>query len=145
MSSSHMHDSFEQVHFSELVKSIHQIELNGQKQFTAQAAQIYKLLNQNILWGAWQSLWLKMSITAVYLILWGMNWFNTTVTELSKQFDSDRRPMSRWYVHAWTKRLNEGVKWMFIWFLVVYVKRWADEDYFIHFVCFRHAKHRRFT
>ncbi len=49
MSSSHMHDSFEQVHFSELVKSIHQIELNGRKQFTAQAAQIYKLLNQNIL------------------------------------------------------------------------------------------------
>ncbi len=125
-----MHDSFEQVHFRELVKSIHQIELNGRKQFKARAAQICKLLNQNTLWGAWQSLRLKMSHNGgvsdpmMNELIQCSSSSNTHWTD----FDLDQRPMGRWYVNAWTKHLNEGVKLMFIWFLIVYVKRWADED-----------------
>ncbi len=53
--------SFEPVLFSELDESVHQIRLNHLKQFVAQAAQIYKLLDQNSLLDAWQSLWLEMS------------------------------------------------------------------------------------
>ncbi len=44
-----------------------------------------------------------------------------------------------------TERLNEG-KCKFLWCLSVYVTRWADEELmFIHFICFRHVKHPRFT
>ncbi len=89
--------------------------------------------NQNSLSDAWQSLQLEMSQnTAVYLILWWMNGFSApvppTVTELSEQFDSDRRPMSCWYVHSRTESLNPSSKSKFLWFLMVYVKRWANED-----------------
>ncbi len=54
-------------------------------------------------------------------------------------------PMSRWYEHVWTKHLNEGAKYKFLRFLIVYVKMWADEDKFIHFIWFRHVKQWSFT
>ncbi len=87
-------------------------------------------LNQNSLSDAWLSLRLEMSRnTAVYLILWWMIWFSApvppTVTELSKQFDSDRRQIRVWYVHTWTESLNErfyGFS-LFMWW-----KRWANEN-----------------
>ncbi len=54
-----MNHSFEQIIFSELDESVHQIGLNRLNQFTVQAAQ--KLLNQNSLSDPWQSIWLEMS------------------------------------------------------------------------------------
>ncbi len=57
MSSSRTNHSFELVLFGELVEPVHCEMI----QFTVRAAQIYKLLNQNSLLEAWQSLWLKMS------------------------------------------------------------------------------------
>ncbi len=110
-SGSQTNHSFEPVLFSELVESVHWIRLKRLKEFAARAAQIYKLLDQNSLSDAWQSLRLQM---------------NELIQR--KQFDSDRRLMSRWDAHAWTKHLNEGVKLKILWFLTVYVKRWADED-----------------
>ncbi len=112
MSSSRTNHSFEPVLFGELDEPV-QISLN-----------------QNSLSDAWQSLRLEMSRnTAVYLILWWMNWFSApvppTVTELSKQFDSDRRQIRVWYVHTWTESLNErfyGFS-LFMWW-----KRWANEN-----------------
>ncbi len=54
-------------------------------------------------------------------------------------------PMSHWYEHVWTEHLNEGAKYKFLWFLIVYVKMLADEDKFIHFLCFRHVEQTSFT
>ncbi len=111
--------------FGELVEQVQQIRLKCLKQIMARAAQIYKLLYQNSLSDAWQSLRLKMSQNTG---VWSYDeWTDSapvppTVTELKKQFDSDRR------TDAWTELLNEGAKWRFFWFLNVYVKRWADED-----------------
>ncbi len=134
-SGSRTNHSFKPILFSELVEPVHQIRLKRLKQFTAGATQIYKLLNQNSLSDTWQSLWLKMSqSTGVSDPVMNESFrapVPPTVTELSKQFDSDRRLMSRWYEHVWTQHLNEGAEWRFLWFLIVYVKRWADEDYFI--------------
>ncbi len=83
----------------------------------------------------------KWDTVAAYLILW---WWMVpqTVPERRKRLDSNRRPMSRWYSQVWTEHLNEGTKWTFLWLLIVYVKRRADE---VHFICFRHAKNPYFT
>ncbi len=41
---------------------------------------------------------------------------------------SSTRTEDRWYEHVWTENLNEADKLKFSWFLIVYVKRWADKD-----------------
>ncbi len=107
--------------FSELVEPVHQIGPNHLKQIVAREAQIYKLLNNNCLSDAWQALRLEMSQ-------------NTSVSDpmMNQSFsshwtDSDRRPMSHWYTHAWTEHLNKGAK-LKLWLLMVYVIRLVDED-----------------
>ncbi len=91
-----MNHSFEQIIFSELDESVHQIGLNRLNQFTVQAAQIYKLLNQNSLSDPWQSIWLEMSqnssISDPVMNELIQCFSPPAVTELRKQFDSDRRP-----------------------------------------------------
>ncbi len=135
--------------FCEQVESVHQIWLKLLNQFTARAAQIYKLLNQISLSDAWRSLRLEIRHNSGVSDPAMNESFSApvpqTVIELRKQFDSDRRPMSRWYAHVWTEHLHEGTKLKFLWFLIVYVKRWADEDKLVHFICFRHVKHPHFT
>ncbi len=105
------------------------------------------LANQNSLSDAWQSLQLEMSQNSS--VLWWINSCSASVpppvTEVRKQFDSDLRPMSRWYAHVWTELLNEAEKVTFLWFLMVYVKRWTDQDYFVHLICSKHAKHPHVT
>ncbi len=118
-----------------LNEPVHQNRLNRLKQFSAQTAEIYKLLNQNSLSDAWQSLGVERSPNSgvAYLSMWWMNW----VTELRKPIDSDWRLI--WACVNWT--LEWRAKWTVLFFYFVYVKRWADEGELILFICFRHAKH----
>ncbi len=118
MSSSQMNHFFEQVLF----------RLKCLKQFAARAAQIYKLLNQNSLSDAWQSLWLEMS----------QNSGDPVMTELIKGSSSSNSHWTEETVRLGPKTdepliwpcVNRALEWMakltFLWFLIVYVERWAD-------------------
>ncbi len=123
-----------------LNEPVHQNRLNRLKQFSAQTAEIYKLLNQNSLSDAWQSLGVERSQNCD-LFMWWMNWFSApvspAVTELRKPIDSDWRLI--WACVNQT--LEWRAKWAVLFFYFVYVKRWADEGEFILFIRFRHSKH----
>ncbi len=108
--------SFEPVLFSEL-SSLNQTELSE----TARAAQIYKLLDQN---------WLPDSDSK-----WVNRFRENGLTRTEDWWAADMCMMLMcWYVHepnTWSSTKGS---------ITVYVKRWADEDWYIHFICFRHAK-----
>ncbi len=101
-----------------LVEPVHQIWLNSLKQFAARPAQIYMLLNKTHFRTPQSHSDLNWAEILANLILWWMNSFSAslppTVTELRKQFDSDRRPISLWYAHAWTEHCNEEGKLKFL-------------------------------
>ncbi len=91
--------------FNELDESVHRIGLKHLKQFVAQAAQIYKLLDQNSLSDASQSLRLEMSqntsvsdpVVNESFLQQSLNWGNssTRTEEL----------MRCWCVHVWTEHV----------------------------------------
>ncbi len=116
-----MNHSFESVLFNELVEPVHQIGLNFLQQFTARAAQIYKLLNQNSL----SDTWLTPTPTEMSQNSSVSDPVMNELIQCSSSSNSHwtEETMSSWYEHVWTEHLNEGAKWMFLWFLIVYVKK----------------------
>ncbi len=93
-------------------------------------------------WHAWQSLRLERAKVLAYLFLWCR--FLLTHSALQLLHNNIKLNWGKCLTpteepDVWTLQMKVLMVFM------VYVKRWANEDQFIHFICFRQVQHLLFT